>query len=201
VGDVIVVRYADDTVAGFQHKEDAKRFLGELHDRMGKFGLSLHPEKTRLIEFGRFAVENRSRRGEGKPEIFNFLGFTHICGKNEKSGFFVVRKTISKRLRAKLRELKEELMQRRHEPIMVLGPWLAAVVRGYFNYHAVPGNIFSLAAFRTEVNRMWFRALKRRSQRSKLTWDRFGRLVNRWIPRAKILHPYPEERFYAKYPR
>jgi len=200
-GDVVIVRYADDTVAGFQYKQEAELFLSELKERLGQFGLSLHPEKTRLIEFGRYATERRNRRKEGKPETFNFLGFTHICRNTQKGGFCVIRKTMTKRLRAKLRELKEELMRRRHEPVKVLGAWLASVVRGYFNYHAVPGNIFTMAAFRTEVNRTWFRALKRRSQRSKITWDRFGKIVMLWIPRARILHPYPEERFYANHPR
>lgn len=200
-GDVIAVRYADDTVVGFQYKHEADRFLNALQERMRKFGLEIHPEKTRLIEFGRFATENREKRGEGKPETFNFLGFTHICGKSLKGKFLVIRNTITKRLRAKLQEVKEELLRRRHEHVAVLGTWLRAVVQGYFNYHAVPGNIFQLAAFRTQVTRLWYRALKRRSQRSKLTWDRFGKLVNRWIPRAKILHPYPEERFYAIHPR
>jgi RNA-directed DNA polymerase len=200
-GDVIAVRYADDTVVGFQYKHEADNFLYALKERMRKFGLDIHPEKTRLIEFGRFATERRKKSGDGKPETFNFLGFTHICGKSLKGNFLVIRNTITKRLRAKLQDINEELMRRRHEPIAVLGTWLKAVVQGYFNYHAVPGNIFQMAAFRTEVNRLWFRALKRRSQRNKLTWDRFGKLVNKWIPRAKVLHPYPEERFYVKYPR
>ena len=200
-GDVIAVRYADDTVVGFQYKHEADKFLSDLNDRMRKFGLDIHPEKTRLIEFGRFAIERRMKSGNGKPETFNFLGFTHICGKSQKGKFLLLRNTITKRLRAKLQEIKEELIRRRHEPIAVLGTWLRAVVQGYFNYHAVPGNIFQMTAFRTEVNRLWFRALKRRSQRNKLTWDRFGKLLNKWIPRAKILHPYPEERFYVTHPR
>ncbi len=200
-GDVIAVRYADDTVVGFQHKHEAERFLDALKERMKKFGLALHPEKTRLIEFGRFAAINRARRRERKPETFNFLGFTHICARNQQGTYTVLRNTITKRMRTKLQELKREMMRRRHEPVMQVGKWLRAVVQGYFNYHAVPGNIFTLGAFRTEVIRQWYRALKRRSQRSKLTWQTFGRIVENWIPRARILHPYPEERFYAKHPR
>jgi group II intron reverse transcriptase/maturase len=200
-GDIIVVRYADDTVVGFKHKHEAEYFLSDLNERLEKFGLALHPEKTRLIEFGRFAAERREKRGAGKPETFNFLGFTHICGKTLKGKFLVIRNTITKRLRAKLQELKAELMRRRHEPITVLGTWLRSVVQGYFNYHAVPGNIFQMGAFRTQVKRLWLRALKRRSQRNKMNWDRFGKLADRWIPKAKILHPYPEERFYATHPR
>ena len=200
-GDIIVIRYADDTVVGFQHRHEAEQFLSELKGRMEKFGLALHPEKTRLIEFGRFATENRRKRQEGKPDTFNFLGFTHICGRSLKGKFLVKRNTITKRLRAKLQDLKEDLMRRRHEPVAILGGWLRSVVRGYFNYHAVPGNIFPLGAFRTEVIRSWYRTLKRRSQRSKITWDRFGKVANMWIPQARILHPYPEERFYAIHPR
>lgn len=182
-GDVIIVRYADDTVVGFQYRHEAEQFLGDLKARMEKFSLALHPEKTRLIEFGRFASERRRKRGEGKPETFNFLGFTHICAKSLKGKFLVIRNTITKRLKAKLQELKTELMRRRHEPVACLGAWLKSVVQGYFNYHAVPGNIFQMAAFRTQISRLWFKALKRRSQRSKITWSRFGKLVNRWIPR------------------
>lgn len=200
-GDVIIIRYADDTVVGFQHRHEAENFLRDLKIRLEKFGLALHPEKTRLIEFGRFASENREKRGDDKPETFNFLGFTHICGKSRQGKFLVIRNTITKRLKTKLKEIKEELMKRRHEPIRVLGKWLKSVVQGYFNYHAVPGNIFQLGAFRTGVIRLWYRALKRRSQRCKLTWDRFGKLANMWIPRARILHPYPQERFYAIHPR
>lgn len=200
-GDIIAVRYADDSVVGFQNRHEADLFISELKRRLEKFGLILHPEKTRLIEFGRFALENRKKRNVSKPETFNFLGFTHICGKNLKGQFRVIRNTITKRLKAKLQEVKKELMRRRHEPVATLGKWLRSVVQGYFNYHAVPGNIFQLGAFRTEINRLWYRALKRRSQRSKLTWNRFGKLVNLWIPRARILHPHPEERFYAIHPR
>jgi len=201
-GDVIVVRYADDIVVGFEHRHEAERFLQEWRERMEKFGLELHPDKTRLIEFGREAAENRKRRGEGKPEVFDFLGFTHICGKTRKTGRFIVkRKTIRKRLTRKLKELKEELRRRWHEPVADTGRWLRKVVQGYFNYHAVPGNMESLNSFRAQVIWRWRRALRRRSQRSRMTWERYWRIVDRWIPSAKILHPHPNVRFDAKHPR
>jgi group II intron reverse transcriptase/maturase len=201
-GDVIVVRYADDIVAGFEHRADAERFLQEWKDRLQKFGLELHPDKTRLIEFGRHAAENRKQRGESKPEVFNFLGFTHLCGTTRKTGRFIVkRKTIRKRLSAKLSELKEELRRRWHQPVAEVGKWLKSVVQGYFNYYAVPGNMDSLNSFRAQVLWRWYRALRRRSQRDPMTWERFWPLVNRWIPSAKILHPYPNVRFDAKYLR
>jgi group II intron reverse transcriptase/maturase len=201
-GDIIVVRYADDIVMGFEHRADAARFLEEWKDRLQKFGLTLHPDKTRLIEFGRDAAENRRQQGAGKPEVFDFLGFTHICGKTRKTGRFIVkRQTIRKRLSAKLSELKEELRRRWHEPVAAVGKWLRSVVHGYFNYHAVPGNLDSLNCFRSQVNRLWYRALRRRSQRSRMTWNRFRVLVARWIPSVKILHPHPNLRFDARYPR
>lgn len=201
-GDVIVVRYADDIVMGFEERADAERCLQEWKDRLRKFGLELHPDKTRLIEFGRHAAANRKQRGEGKPEVFDFLGFTHICGKTRKAGRFIVkRKTIRKRLSAKLSELKEELRRRWHQPVVEVGKWLRSVVQGYFNYHAVPGNMDSLNSFRAQVIWRWYRALRRRSQRSRMTWARFLALVNRWIPSAKILHPHPNVRFDARYPR
>jgi RNA-directed DNA polymerase len=201
-GDMVVVRYADDIVVGFENRADAERFLSEWKERMQKFGLELHPDKTRLIEFGRHASENRERRGEEKPETFDFLGFTHMCGKTRKTGRFIVkRKTIRKRLSAKLKELKEELRRRWHEPVAEVGKWLKSVVRGYFNYHAVPGNMDSLNSFRAQVIWRWYRALRRRSQRDKMTWDRFWPLVDRWIPSAKILHPHPNVRFDAIHPR
>jgi group II intron reverse transcriptase/maturase len=201
-GDTIVVRYADDFVVGFQHRRDAERFLRELGGRMEKFGLALHPEKTRLLEFGRFAAENRQKRGTGKPETFTFLGFTHICGrKHGKVGFIVKRKSAGKRLRAKLREVREALMRRRHEPLPVLGAWLRSVVQGFFNYHGVPGNFAALDAFRTEIARSWLRASRRRSQRSRMTWERFRRTVDRWLPKAQILQPYPNVRFDVTHPR
>ena len=201
-GSVIIVRYADDFVMGFQKQQEAGKFLYDLKTRLQKFGLTLHPDKTRLIEFGRYAAENRKRKGLSKPETFDFLGFTHICSKTQKAGYFcITRRTIKKRMRIKLQGIKAELMRRRHEPVATLGKWLRSVVQGYFNYYAVPGNIFPLGEFRTEINRLWLKALKRRGQRFKLNWERFNKLVLRWIPRARILHPYPEQRFYAKYPR
>jgi RNA-directed DNA polymerase len=201
-GDMIIVRYADDFVVGFQHRREAERFHRELRERLEKFGLALHPEKTRLIEFGRFAAENRQKRGERKPETFAFLGFTHICGRKLRAaGFIVKRETTAKRLRAKLSEVKLELARRRHEPIPRQGRWLRGVVQGYFNYHGVSGNMAALEAFRAEITRSWLRALRRRSQRRRMPWRRFRRHVDRWIPRPKIVHPYPNVRFLAKHPR
>jgi RNA-directed DNA polymerase len=201
-GDVVVVRYADDFVVGFQHRHEAERFLRELGGRLEKFGLALHPEKTRLIEFGRFAAANRRQRGEGKPETFTFLGFDHICGKKRWSGGFIVkRKTARERLRAKLHEVRGALMRRRHEPIPKLGAWLRSVVQGYFNYHGVPGNTDSLETFRREAVQHWLKALRRRSQRHRLTWGRFRAFLDRWIPPVQVLHPYPNDRFYAKHPK
>jgi len=201
-GDMIVVRYADDIVAGFEHRADAERFLLEWKDRMQKFGLELHPDKTRLIEFGRHAAEDRKQRGDGKPEVFDFLGFTHICGKTRKTDRFIVkRKTIRKRLNAKLSGVKEELRRRWHAPVADVGKWLRAVVRGWLNYHAVPGNMDCLNCFRSRVIWLWFRALRRRSQRRRMTWDRYLRLVRHWLPSARIIHPHPNVRFDAMHPR
>ena len=195
-GDVIVVRYADDVVMGFQHRHEAERFLEELRVRMLEYGLELHPGKTRLIEFGRFAATNRSQRGEDKPKTFEFLGFTHICAKRRSDGgFTVLRKTIGRRLRRKAKEVREALMRHRHQPVPDQGRWLRSVVQGFFNYHAVPGNRDALNTFRTLVNCAWLRALRRRSQKGqKLTWDRMKRLIATWIPTAKVLHPYPNQR-------
>jgi group II intron reverse transcriptase/maturase len=201
-GEVIIVRYADDFVIGFQHRDDADRFLKQLRERMAEYELELHSEKTRLIQFGRFAAENRKRDGVGKPETFNFLGFTHICGTIWKSKKFTVhRKTVGKRMTAKLKEVAAQLNQRAHNPIAATGGWLTQVVRGYNNYHAVPGNLRRLYAFRREIARYWLQTLRRRSQRSRWTWERFETLVNRYLPKPKVLHPYPLERFCAKYPR
>ena len=202
-GEVIIVRYADDFVMGFQYRDDAERLMCAMQTRFAGFGLELNQEKTRLIEFGRFANTNRQERGAGKPETFDFLGFTHICGKRRKDGGFTVRrKTIAKRLRAKAKEVREKLIRRRHEPTPKQGRWLRSVVRGFFNYHAVPGNIKALSAFRTLVNRAWLSALRRRSQKGKnLTWARMKRLVHTWIPPARILHPYPNERLRVSYSR
>lgn len=201
-GDMIVVRYADDAVLGFEHRREAEAFLNELGKRMQKFGLELHPEKTRLIEFGRFAEQNRERRGEGKPETFDFLGFTHICGKTRKGGWFTIRRqTVKKRLRAKLQAVKQELRKRWHKRVAENGEWLRSVVQGYLNYHAIPGNFAALRTFLREVARLWHAALRRRSQRDRLNWDRFQPIVERYLPSPRILHPLPAVRFDAKHPR
>ena len=197
-GDVIIVRFADDLVAGFEHRADAQRFLADLRERFAKFGLELHPEKTRLIEFGRFAAERRRARGLGKPETFDFLGFTHICGKTRNGRFKLKRITIAKRMRAKLAEVKDQLKRRRHRPIPEQGRWLASVVRGHLAYYAVPGNSRAVRAFRDQVTRHWFKALRRRSQRHRLDWERMNRLATRWLPAVQILHPYPDVRFDAR---
>jgi RNA-directed DNA polymerase len=201
-GDVIVVRYADDAVLGFQYREEAERFLAELQDRVRKFGLELHPEKTRLIEFGRYAAERREKRGEGKPETFKFLGFTHICGKNHKTGYFMVlRKTIGKRLAAKLKDIRQKLRMGLHDSTKNTAKWLKSVVRGYFQYHAVPHNEEQMKAFRHEVLRMWWWQLRRRSQRSRWTWGKFYELLGSLLPEVETLHPYPEERFASAHPK
>jgi len=201
-GEVYVVRYADDFVVGFQYREDAERFLKELGERMRTFGLSLHPTKTRLIEFGRFAASNRSKRGVGKPETFNFLGFTHMASTDRIHGRFYVRRwTIAKRLRTKLHEIRLELRKRMHQTLDEQGPWLRSVVQGYYNYFAVPGNMQRLSCFRDQVMRSWLVILRRRSQRSRLPWRTFRLLARTWIPPPRVLHPYPHHRFYAKHPR
>jgi RNA-directed DNA polymerase len=201
-GDVIVVRYADDLVVGFESRAEAERFLEEFRKRLSKFGLELHAEKTRLIEFGRFAAQSREQRGKGKPETFTFLGFTHYCGKRRKDGAFIVwRETAKKRLVAKLQAIKTELKRRRHEPIPSVGAWLRQVTSGYYLYHAVPGNLPRLHLFRWRLSWVWCRALSRRSQRSHISWDRLNRLVERWIPVPRVLHPYPMQRFDASHPR
>ena len=201
-GDVIVVRYADDLVVGFESRAEAERFLEEFRERLAKFGLELNADKTRLIEFGRFAALNRGQRGEGKPETFTFLGFTHYCGKRRKDGAFIVwRETAKKRMVAKLQAIKKELKHRRHEPIPSVGAWLRQVTSGYYQYHAVPGNLPRLQLFRWRLSWMWCRALSRRSQRSYISWDRLKRLMERWIPSPRVLHPYPMQRFDASHPR
>ncbi len=194
-GEVIIVRWADDFVVGFQYEEDARRFRDELRDRLKKFSLELHPEKTRLIRFGRFAGQD-SRRFEGrrKPETFEFLGFTHYCGTNRNGKFLVGRVTMRKRLTAKLQEVKAGLRRRMHDPIRAQGNWLASVVRGYFQYHAIPGNWPALGAFRHQCARLWYQALRRRSHKSRLNWDRLRQLIDAWLPPARILHPWPEQR-------
>jgi RNA-directed DNA polymerase len=200
-GNVIYVRYADDIVAGFEHEDDAVQFLRELRVRLEKFALSLHPDKTRLIEFGRHAAGNREKRGLGKPETFNFLGFTHICGRSRKGFFQLKRKTRRDRMRVKLKALKGELRRRMHVPIPEQGRWLAQVVRGYFAYHAVPTNAQRLAAFRHHVTVLWHRTLRRRSQKDWSTWERIARLVATYLPPVRILHPWPNARFAVKHPR
>ena len=194
-GDVIVVRFADDIVVGFRDKADADQFRAELSERMKKFNLELHPEKTRLLEFGPFAILNRQRRGEGKPETFNFLGFTHICVKKRGNGMYtVLRQTIRKRLQAKLNEVKAELQRRMHEPIPEVGRWLQAVVRGHIRYYGVPMNQPALYLFRFQVGRLWHRALSRRSHKGRVLWDRMRRLITRWLPLPSVCHPYPLHR-------
>ena len=194
-GDVIVVRFADDFVIGFQHRSDAERLHKDLEERFDKFKLRLHPEKTRLIEFGYFAANNRRRRGQGKPETFNFLGFTHICGKKRSNGMFTVyRRTISKRDRAKLKEIKAGLRRRMHLPVPQVGKWLKTVIEGHNRYYGVPSNTQSLSSFRFQVARRWFRSLRRRSQRTRLTWERMYRLIDRWLPPPRVHHPYPLRR-------
>jgi len=196
MGEVIIVRYADDFVMGFQYRQDAERFCGELEARMQKFGLEMNGEKKRLIEFGRFAIEDRERRGEGKPETFDFLGFTHICAKGRKDGRFMVkRKSMAKRLRRKVKEVSDRLKRMRHEQVPEQGSWLRGVIQGFFNYHAVPGNRDALEAFRTLLVRAWYRSLRRRSQKAKcLTWERMQRVVDTRLPPPHILHPYPNQR-------
>lgn len=200
-GDMIIVRYADDIVVGFEHETDARRFLDMMHERLRKFSLSLHPDKTRLIEFGRHAAENRKRRGLGKPETFSFLGFTFISGKSRRGKFQLKRKTRPDRMRAKLQAIKQELRRRMHQPIPAQGKWLAQVITGYFNYFAVPTNGRALASFRFLVIDLWQRTLRRRSQRDRTTWQRIARLANDFLPKPRILHPWPERRFAVTHPR
>ncbi|MGQ0834447.1 MAG: group II intron reverse transcriptase/maturase, partial [Gammaproteobacteria bacterium] len=188
-------------VAGFEHESEAERFLAQLRERLEKFALSLHPEKTRLIEFGRFAAEHRQRRGLAKPETFNFLGFTHICGRSRRGSFQLKRKSRRDRMRAKLRAIKAELRRRMHEPISQQGRWLGQVVRGYFAYHAVPTNLRSLGAFRHYVGRQWHRTLRRRSQRDFTRWQRLDQLCAAFLPLPRILHPWPSIRFAVTHPR
>lgn len=194
-GEVVVVRYADDFVLGFQHEGDAVRFRTDLQRRLERFGLEVHPDKTRLLRFGRYAEEQRRERGEGKPETFDFLGFTHVSGKSRSGRFLLHRHTSKKRMRERLKAIRKELLQRRHAPVPTQGHWLERVVRGYFAYHAVPTNLQRLDGFRTEVIRAWRHALRRRSQRNRMTRERVNRLVERWIPSPRVLHPYPWSRF------
>jgi RNA-directed DNA polymerase len=200
-GDMIIVRYADDFIVGFQHESDARRFLDEMRERLQKFALTLHPEKTRLIEFGRFAAERRERRGLGKPETFNFLGFTFICGKTRDGKFQIKRKSRRDRMRTKLKMIKRAMWKRMHQPISEQGKWLRHVVQGYFTYHAVPTNSEALVTFRTEIAKRWYRVLTRRSERTKLNWDKMKRLIDDWLPKPRILHPWPDKRFAVSHPR
>jgi len=195
-GDVIIVRYADDSVLGFQYEGEARRFLRALQERMAYFGLQLHPDNTRLIRFGRFAAQQCRERGIRKPETFDFLGFTHCCSTRRSNGDFkIVRLTIKKRMRATLVSIRETLMRRRHEPVPVIGQWLRRVLRGYLNYHAVPDNMRRLAGFLQEIGRAWRHALLRRSQRRRLPWSRFARLLHKYLPPCRIVHPHPTQRF------
>jgi len=193
-GDVIVVRYADDFAVGFQHKSEAERFLAALRERFRKFCLELHPDKTRLLEFGPFADENRRRDGRSKPETFNFLGFTHICGKKRNGRYTVLRQTMRNRLQAKLNEVKAELRHRWHDPIPDVGQWLRSVVSGHIRYYGVPMNGRALSVFRYRVGWLWQRALSRRSQNGRVPWKRMRRLIDRWLPPARVCHPYPLRR-------
>jgi RNA-directed DNA polymerase len=202
VGEVIIVRYADDFVLGFREETDAKRCLGALKERFAKFGLELHPEKTRLIEFGRYAATRRSERGDGSPETFDFLGFTHICGQTRKGYFAIKRISAIKKLTAKLKELKDELRKRMHVELADVGSWLRSVFRGWCQYHAIPGNYNRLQQFRTALQELWYRVLRRRSQRAQnLTWPKFSQLSRRWLPSPKILHDYPNVMFNRLHPR
>ena len=193
-GEMIVVRYADDFIVGFQERGDAERFRAELTERLAKFKLELHPAKTRLIEFGRFAEENRQARGQGKPETFDFLGFTHICGKTRAGKFKLLRQTAAKKMRAKLQEIKQSLRERMHDPIKQVGEWLGRVLTGHYRYYGVPGNYPAMAAFRRDIIRKWRTALRRRSQKSRMAWEKLLKLAALFLPDPRITHPYPERR-------
>jgi len=200
-GDVVIVRYADDFVVGFEYEGDARRFWDALRARLEEFALSLHPDKTRLIEFGRHAADRRARAGLGKPETFRFLGFLFVCGKSRRGQFLVHRKSRRDRMQAKLKEVKKELRKRMHQPIPEQGRWLAQVVRGYFAYHAVPTNRASISAFRRYVVRLWHRTLRRRSQKDRFPWERMPRLADDWLPQPRNFHPWPHVRFAVKHSR
>jgi len=193
---VSIVRYADDFVIGTQYRSDAVRLRTSLEKRLALYGLTLHPEKTRRQEFGRFAQANRDERGVGKPETFNFLGFTHCCATRRSDGDFALRRlSIAKRVRAFLQKVKQELQKRYAWSVARQGSWLRSKVRGYFQYHGIPGNSGTLETVRREINRMWLRVLRRRGQRDEMTWQKLNRWVRRWIPSTKIVHPYPNQRF------
>jgi group II intron reverse transcriptase/maturase len=194
-GDMIIVRYADDIVVGFEHESDARRFWDAMRKRLEEFSLSLHPDKTRLLTFGRYAADRRARRGLGKPETFRFLGFVFICGRTRKGRFQLIRKSRRDRMRAKLSEIKEELWRRMHQPVPEQGRWLGQVIRGYFAYHAVPTNFPALSAFRYHVKHLWLRTLRRRSQKDNFRWERIGKLADDFLPQPRILHPRPHTRF------
>jgi RNA-directed DNA polymerase len=194
-GGVYIVRYADDVVMGFQYRSDAEQFQTELKERLAKFSLEMHEGKTKLIEFGRFAIENRKEHGEGKPETFDFLGFTHICARKKNGSFTIYRKTITKRLRDKIKKVREILLRKRHRPVSEQGAWLRAVMQGHFNYYGVPGNRKALDTFRKQIQRSWLQALRRRSQKARsLTWERMKKLIGTWLPTARVVHPYPNQR-------
>lgn len=196
-GDVIIVRFCDDFVVGFQYRKDAERFQAELRERFLEFNLELHKDKTRLLEFGRFAALNRKRQGRGKPETFDFLSFTHICGRTKNGKFTVLRHSIGKRIRAKLKELETELRRRLHHPVPVVGKWLRVVLLGHYRYYGIPGNNRKLGSFKYHLSRLWYKVLRRRSQRHRLNWERMDRLINRWLPRPRICHPYPDLGMYV----
>jgi len=200
-GAVVIVRYADDFVVGFQNREEAEAFLHDLRARLQAFRLELHPDKTRLIEFGRFARDHRRRHGEGKPETFDFLGFTHICGVTRDGRFKILRRTQRTRLARSLKRVTATLKRRRHQPIGVLGNWLAAVLNGHYQYYAVPGNLRAITGYRNAVLRAWHRALRSRSQRDRKTWRQMWLLTTRWLPAPRIRHPYPDDRFARQHPR
>jgi group II intron reverse transcriptase/maturase len=200
-GDMIIVRYADDIVVGFEHESNAQRFWDAMRDRLQEFSLTLHPDKTRLIEFGRHAATNRKQRGLGKPETFTFLGFTLICGKSRRGHFQLHRKTRCDRMTAKLKEIKDELRRRMHEPIPEHGIWLKQVVTGYYAYHAVPTNFRALLVFRAHIKTLWLRTLRRRSQKDHTSWARIEQLADDFLPQPRILHPWPDRRFVVTHPR
>jgi len=197
-GDVIVVRYADDFVVGFQYRREAERFQRDLRARLKKYNLELHPEKTRLIEFGRFAAANRSSRGQGKPESFDFLGFTHSCSRDRRGRFIVLRQTMRKRMRAKLKDIRETLRRRLHKTVDEVGRWLRSVVQGHYRYYGVPRNSYALKSFRWEVVLLWRRALRRRSQKTRATWAYMEKVSLRWLPLPRICHPYPNQRLRVR---
>jgi RNA-directed DNA polymerase len=200
-GDMIIVRYADDVVVGFEHEGDARRFWDAMRERLQKFSLSLHPDKTRLVEFGRFATASRKRRGLGKPETFDFLGFTLVCSKSRRGRFLLKRRSRSDRMKAKLQDVSNELRRRMHQSVPEQGNWLKQVVTGYFAYHAVPTNSAALVSFRDQIVERWRWVLNRRSQKSALTWIRMKKLADDWLPKPRILHPWPNQRFAVKHPR